>query len=405
MKDENPTRTARTATSVKARVLCVDDEPNVLEGLATNIGRRYDVQTATSGAQALEQLAGDPKKAVIISDMRMPMMDGAAFLAKAKELAPEAVRILLTGQTDLDSAISAVNNGQIFRFLTKPCAPPTLLAAIAAAVEQHELITAERVLLAQTLHGCIKALTDVLALTNPAAFGRATRIKQLVGELAHKLNLRERWQVEVAAMLSQLGHITLPTETAEKLYFGQPLNAEEQQLADKLPALTEQLLGSIPRLEAVREMLAGYPRPFPSGAPRPEDLNRDVIYTGTQLLKLAVEFEALESHPTWARYALDKVNGRREHYDRRILAALVELRVKADPSAEAVRKVSINELVVGMVLAADIKLPNGMLLAARGHEVTVRFLERIRAFPLGALRDGLLVTSPAQGVPRITLGG
>lgn len=398
-------RTTQTDAKVKARVLCVDDEPNVLEGLATNIGRRYDVETATSGTQALEQLARDPKKAVIISDMRMPFMDGATFLAKARELAPAAVRILLTGQTDLDSAISAVNNGRIFRFLTKPCAPPTLLAAIAAAVEQHELITAERVLLEQTLHGCIKALTDVLALTNPAAFGRATRIKQLVGELARKLNLRERWQAEIAAMLSQLGHITLPAETAEKLYFGQPLNSDEQLLADKLPALTEQLLGNIPRLEAVREMLAGYPRPCPSGPLRPDDLNRDVIYTGTQLLKLAVECEALESHPTWTRYALETLNGRRDHYDPRILAALVELRTKADPSTEALRKVTINELVVGMVLAADIRLPNGMLLAARGHEVTVRFLERIRTFPLGALKDGLLVTSPAQGVPRITLSG
>jgi response regulator RpfG family c-di-GMP phosphodiesterase len=405
MKDEKPMQTTRAATKVKPRVLCVDDERNVLEGLATNIGRRYDVETATSGAQALELLAGDPKRAVIISDMRMPIMDGATFLAKARELAPQAVRILLTGQTDLDSAISAVNDGQIFRFLTKPCAPPTLLAAIAAAVQQHELITAERVLLEQTLHGCIKALTDVLALTNPAAFGRATRIKQLVGELARKLNLSERWQAEIAAMLSQLGHITLPAETAEKLYFGQPLNAEEQQLVDKLPALTEQLLGNIPRLEAVREMLAGYPKPFPSAAARPEDLNRDVIYTGTQLLKLAVEFDALESHPSWARYALDKLNARREHYDPRILAALVELRVKANASAEAVRKVSINELVVGMVLAADIKLPNGMLLAARGHEITIRFLERIRTFPLGALKDGLLVTSPMQGVPRVTLSG
>jgi response regulator RpfG family c-di-GMP phosphodiesterase len=397
-------RPMRSEIKSKPRVLCVDDEPNVLEALATNIGRRYEVQTAISGVQALEQLAIDPRKAVIVSDMRMPVMDGATFLAKTRELAPDAVRILLTGQTDLESAIAAVNNGQIFRFLTKPCAPPVLLASIAAAVEQHDLITSQRVLLEQTLHGCIKALTDVLALTNPVAFGRATRIKQLVSALADKLQLRERWQVEVAAMLSQLGLVTLPSDTAEKLYFGRPLNAEEQQLADKLPALTEQLLGNIPRLEAVREMLASYPKALPKGAPRADDLNADVIYAGTQLLKLAVELEALESHPTASKFALDKLNLRRESYDPRVFAALVELRVKDAPSIDSVRKVSINELVVGMVLAADVKLPNGVLLAARGHEVTLRFLERIRAFPKGALKDGLFVTSPAlPGVPRITL--
>jgi response regulator RpfG family c-di-GMP phosphodiesterase len=395
----------RSENKPKPRVLCVDDEPNVLEAVATNLGRRYDVQTATSGAQGLEQLARDPNQAVIVSDMRMPGMDGAAFLAKSRELAPHAVRILLTGQTDLQAAISAVNDGQIFRFLTKPCAPPILLASIAAAVEQHELITAQRVLLEQTLHGCIKALTDVLALSNPAAFGRATRIKQLVSALAAKLELRERWQVEVAAMLSQLGLVTLPSDTAEKLYFGRSLNAEEQQLADRLPALTEQLLGNIPRLEVVRELLASYPKTIPSGAPRPEDLNADVVYAGTQLLKLAVDLEALESHPTDSRFALDKLNARRESYDQRVLAALVELRVKDAPSAEAVRKVSINELVVGMVLAADVKLPTGVLLAARGHEITMRFLERIRAFPRNPFKDGFFVTSPAlAGVPRITLG-
>src|SRR6266545_290994 len=119
----------------RPRILCVDDEPNVLEGLSLHLRRRHEVWTATSGADALALLARDGPPEVIISDMRMPGMDGAVFLSKARQLYPETVRLLLTGQTDLMSAVSAVNQGQIFRFLTKPCAPADMLAAVASAVE------------------------------------------------------------------------------------------------------------------------------------------------------------------------------------------------------------------------------------------------------------------------------
>jgi response regulator RpfG family c-di-GMP phosphodiesterase len=371
----------------KPRVLCVDDEPNVLEGLTLNLGRRYDVETAGGGAAALELLQRDPQRSVIVSDMRMPGMDGATFLAKARTLAPDAVRMLLTGQTDIEAAIQAVNEGQIFRFLTKPCPPPALLAAIAAGVEQHELITSQRVLLEQTLHGSIKALTDVLSLTSPAAFGRATRIKQLVSELANQLGLQQRWQVEIAAMLSQLGHITLPHETAERLYFGQPLSADEQKLVEKLPAVTEQLLSGIPRLELVRAMLADYPRPF-RGASRPAPAD-DLQYAGTQLLKLAVDFDVSESRRGGAAQAIEALRAHADQYDPGLLAALIALR--GQRRADDVRETPLPQLVVGMVLAEDVKMTNGVLLAARGHEVSQRFLERVRNSPKGAIKDKLLI--------------
>ena len=381
---------AGSETKPKPRILCVDDEPNVLEGLALTLGRRYQVETATSGAAALEILQRTPDKAVVVSDMRMPSMDGATFLARSREFAPDAVRILLTGQTDLDSAIAAINNGGIFRFLTKPCAPPALLIAIAAAVEQHALVTAQRVLLEQTLHGCIKALTDVLSIASPAAFGRATRIKQVVSELADKLGLRERWQVEVGAMLSQLGHITLPSETAEKVYFGRPLTAEEQQLVNKLPVVTEQLICNIPRLEDVREILASYANAPPEQTGAPVELQDDLVYTGAQLLRVAVDFDGLESQGSDARIAVNTMRGRTASYDPRILAALVAIRGDDGPTQE-IKELTLGELSMGMVLTEDVKMANGMLLAARGYEITPRFLERVRNFPKSALKDRLRV--------------
>src|SRR5689334_10150530 len=109
----------RKGSAGKVRILCVDDERSLLDGLTLTLGRRYDVETATSGAQALELLERDPNRAVIMSDMRMPGMDGATFLAKARGMVPEAVRVLLTGQAEIETAIAAVNEGQVFRFLTK----------------------------------------------------------------------------------------------------------------------------------------------------------------------------------------------------------------------------------------------------------------------------------------------
>ena len=167
--------------------------------------------------------------------MRMPVMSGAAFLNQARRISPNAVRLLLTGYSDVDAAIRAVNDGQLFRFLTKPCPPDELLRACAAALGQHRLLVAEHVLLAQTLRGAIKALTDVLALTNPAAFGRGTRLKTGVGLLAQQIGMSDAWEVEIAALLLQLGAVTLPDATAEKLYSGAALSPEEQKMVAGVP--------------------------------------------------------------------------------------------------------------------------------------------------------------------------
>jgi EAL domain-containing protein (putative c-di-GMP-specific phosphodiesterase class I)/FixJ family two-component response regulator len=119
------------------QVLCVDDEPRVLEGLRGILGRRYAVLTAESGQRGLELIAQAPRIAVIISDMRMPGMGGAEFLSRACAALPQAQRIALTGHADLPSAVAAVNRGQVFRFLIKPCPASELLESVDAAVERY----------------------------------------------------------------------------------------------------------------------------------------------------------------------------------------------------------------------------------------------------------------------------
>ncbi len=378
-------------TKARTTILCVDDEPNILDGLSLHLRRRYEVLTAPGGTAGLELVTRNRNIAVIISDMRMPGMDGATFLSRARQELPDAVRILLTGQSDMTSAIAAINEGQIFRFLTKPCPPPTILATVEAAVEQNRLITSERVLLEQTLHGSIKALTDILALTNPVCFGRATRIKQLVTELAAKLDIRERWQLEVAAMLSQLGYIALPPETVEKIYFGRALTDAEQKMVARAPGLTEQLVRNIPRLEVVAEILEATAKPpRKRSEPGPTDPRKQQVDLAAQLLRLALDFDDLEVQGNSASLAIGTLKARQDRYEPRVLDALSEVRSGKGPVSE-VREISLSVLCVGMVFVDDVKTQSGTLLVARGFEVTPGFVERARNFHPGTVKEPLRV--------------
>ena len=135
------------------RVLFVDDEPNVLDGIRRVIHKKFDVSTAVSGAEALRLLEAEPEFAVIVSDMRMPEMSGVELLAEVKRSRPDMVRIMLTGNQDQKTAIEAVNRGEVFKFLTKPCEAATLTAALELSLRQYQLLTAERELLTRTLAG------------------------------------------------------------------------------------------------------------------------------------------------------------------------------------------------------------------------------------------------------------
>jgi FixJ family two-component response regulator len=377
-----PSATGGAASAPRGRgpkLLFVDDEPSVLEGISANLRRNFDVQTASSGALGLEILKFEPSIAVVVSDMRMPHMNGAQFLTAAREVAPNAVRMLLTGHTDIESAVAAVNKGQIFRFLTKPCARDDLRAAVDAAVEQHRLVHAEKELLEQTLRGSVKALVDILALTNPGAFGRANRIKTHVLELAAQMGVTETWQLEVAALTSQLGYITLPHDLWEKLVHHHQLTEDERKLVAKAPEAGAQLLDSIPRLEAVREILSAHvkpPRRDPNATP-----HRKLVEVGAHLLRFALDYD--DQCATSPARAIEVMRSRADLYDADVRAAFD--RACGLAAARPVKELTLVGLRVGMTFADDVRMASGALLVACGYEITPSFLQRVRSFPFGAL--------------------
>jgi response regulator RpfG family c-di-GMP phosphodiesterase len=379
-----------TAEGGRPRVLCVDDEPLVLEGLRDTLRRNFDVRVATSGPEGLEILRSEPNAfAVVISDMRMPRMPGADFLRMARLIAPDAVRMLLTGGADLEDAIRAVNGARLFRFLTKPCDSQELMRACAAALGQHRLQTAERVLLEQTLRGSVEALAEALSLSSPAAFGRAGRVKALAGKLARAEGVSNWWEVEVAATLGQIGAVALPATTAEKLYAGARLTAEEAAMVERVPVLTRRLLNKIPRLEGVleildrcREELGGDPALVEGGGAVP---------VGARVLRIAADYVELESDGTSGAVALGAMRNR-GIYDPRLLDAFAGV-IGVEEAAQ-VHEMSVSGLRVGMILADDVRGVTGNLLVVCGHDVTEQLIERLANLATGTVREPLRVYVP-----------
>jgi DNA-binding NtrC family response regulator len=132
--------------------------------------KQFEIRTAVGPVLGLQAIAEAGPFAVVVSDLRMPVMDGVEFLTRVRAISPDSVRVMLTGQADMDAAIAAVNQGNIFQFLTKPCPAATLTRALNSALEQHRLITAERELLEQTLRSSVGVLSEILSLVNPLGF-------------------------------------------------------------------------------------------------------------------------------------------------------------------------------------------------------------------------------------------
>jgi DNA-binding NtrC family response regulator len=148
------------------RILLVDDDSHVLDGYRRSLSRDFLVETAAGPDEALPLIEKNGPFAVIVSDMRMPGMSGIQLLGAVKSISPETVRIILTGNADMETAIDAINEGNIFRFLIKPCAHEVMAKTLTAALVQYRLVTAEKQLLEQTLSGSIQVLTEVLSLVN-----------------------------------------------------------------------------------------------------------------------------------------------------------------------------------------------------------------------------------------------
>jgi len=371
----------------KPHILCVDDEPHVVEGLALVLRKDYEVHTACTAEQALHKLRDVSNLAVVISDMRMPKMDGATFLHQAVLRRPDAARILLTGQADRDEAIRAVNEGQIFRFLVKPCPPDQLKTAIDAGVIHYRLQNAERSILQETLLGCIKSLMEVLAIANPVAFGRAGLIKRRAMEVATRLGTPDFWQLEAAALLSQLGYAGLAPGLVDKVYHGQALSPAEQEKVAAIPDMANVLLEHIPRLEPVIQILAALKWSDTQVAA----LGEGTIGIASRILGLILEYDALIARTHSHDAACEQLRSRHARFGSKLIDHLDACAFTSEarqPSAE----ILLRQVEPGMILLEELRNSAGVLITPKGFEVTRTFINRLSSIAPELLESSIRVS-------------
>ncbi|MCI4187748.1 response regulator [Dickeya dianthicola] len=370
------------------RVLCVDDEPNVLAAMERNLFGEFNVVVAPSGEAGLDAVRWGQRFAVIMSDMRMPGMDGATFLAKAREISPDSVRILLTGQADVESSIAAINKGAIFRYLCKPCPKEELISALNDAVSQYRLVCAEKELLATTLTASVKTLTEVLAMVAPWAFQRAAFAQSCVHHALLKLEWPDEWIYTIAASLSQIGCVGIPADIVQADAAQRAITEDEKKLLQEHPDVAGRLVENIPRLKLVAEIIRHQAKSAPSNAPTE-------VIRGSHLLRAALELERHTARGLSLEHPREILLAARPPIPEYIIKSLTDFRA----NVAGVRTARIDELKPGWVVDEDIRTTNDLMVLTKGHELTDTAISALqRLLTANAIKEPIRV----RGIPDTT---
>jgi response regulator RpfG family c-di-GMP phosphodiesterase len=369
------------------KVLLVDDDPNVLQGYQRNLRKRFDIETALCSEEALTAIHFLGPFAVIVSDMNMPRQNGLQLLQKLIQQSPDSVRIMLTGNADQQTATDAINVGKVFRFLSKPCQVELLADAIQAAIDHYRRTIAEREILRETVQGSIRMLTEVLSVVNPVAFGRASRLHQLVKELLKHVDVDQPWECEMAAMLSQVGCVSVPPETLYKSHHGRPLSLQEVHLLAGRYQLAFELISQVPRLENVARIVELQDDRYLVEEPS------EPMPLAAHLLRVARDFDTLMREDQDEQLALARLEYEANDYSPEALAALRF--VVAERPGSSIHMVCIPALQDGWNLAADITTREGLLLVKKGQVVT----SALRARLANHLQNGTITEPVAVEVP------
>ena len=372
------------------KILCVDDEPNILSGYQRSLRKQFQIETAVGGADALEKIRQEGPYAVLVTDMRMPGMDGMQFLAAARQAAPSAVRIMLTGNADQKTAIDALNDGHVFRFLNKPCSPEELAGALSAALEQFRLLAAEKELLEKTLGGTIKMLLELLASVDPEMVAQAQALRGnmrlLAAGLAASGSLApaDLWPLELAALLAQIGSVTVPPFIVGKVRSGTPLSDAEQAVWQRIPETGYGLLRNIPRLETVAKIVRFQNKHFDGGGFPAGGHAGEAIPCGARMLKVLRDLAEIEARHVSRPGAFNLMLRQASRYDPHVLATArlcLHDPVLPDPAApEPGVPLPLSKLVPGHVLVQDIVTADGKTLLQAGRQITEVLLETLHNY-------------------------
>lgn len=428
-------------------LLCVDDEPNILSALRRlfrPLG--YKVLTAESGPAGLDLLAAEASVDLIISDMRMPDMDGARFLELVRERRPDTIRLLLTGYSDISSILAAINRGEIYRYITKPWDDNDILLVVRHALERralerekdrlealtrdqneqlrelntgleakvaertaaltasHDLIVDANNKLKTNFITTIKIFSSMIELRSSNLAGHSRRVADLARRMAVKLGLdpQATQEVFIAGLLHDIGKIGFPDEL-----LGLPVNlivGDHLGIFRRHPARAEQLLMPLEDLRGVAAVLRAHMERH-DGAGFPDGIAGAAIPLGARIVALASDYDNLQLGALVQRRVLEPdarqiiYDSEGKRYDPAVVAAFRAL-MEGDPQVrQRDHAIIARELKVGMVLARDLVTPDGQMLLAAEHVMDARMIAKVCDFETkNELRLGIWVWPP-KGTP------
>lgn len=423
---------APETVAVAPTILCVDDEPNILSSLRRLLrAKGFQVRLAESGKAGLALLESEPVD-LVISDMRMPEMDGTQFLAQVRARWPDTVRLLLTGYSDINSIIDAINTGEIFRYIAKPWDDNDIVLIVRQAIERKALVQEKRRLEALTfqqneelkalnasLEARVQARTAELSVANESLqsandklkgnfvttlkvfstliemrggslAGHSRRVADLARRIAQKLELdsRQVQEIFVAGLLHEIGKVGFSDELLRT-----PVGMMKSPQLDVYRShtlLAEQLLLPLQDLKEVSDIIAAQFERF-DGSGFPAQLAADAIPLATRILTLASDYDNMQIGtlaqsrltPEEAKTIVLHSAGKR--YDPAVVEAFMDLfrlPAQADAEQKNVRETAVAcwDLQAGMVLSRDLITPTGLLMLSAQHVLDERLIRKIQDF-------------------------
>jgi len=402
-----------------AHILCVDDEPHLAAALRRLLrGAGHAVHVAGSGEEALALLEAESID-LVISDMRMPGMDGAQLLARVRDRWPSVARVLLTGYADLQSTIAAINAAHVYRYLTKPWNDQELLTVV-QQISDYQTLQREKERLEAVTHAqnkdlaqlnatlehkvlertaelseahqklkksyvsCIRMFSNLLEWRGGPLAGHSRRVADLTRRTAKVMGLSESEQQDafIAALIHDIGHITLPDGM-----LGRPvprLSPEELGKYQQHTSQGEQLLLAIDDAHAVATLVRCHHEHF-DGSGYPDGLRAEGIPIGARILAVADTYDDLQiGHlssspisPSDARSLI--AHGRGKQFDPEVVDAFLQLLLNAAPIPEPPPiPTSPADLRPGMTLAQDFLSREGLVLLAAGRILSAELIRRIQ---------------------------
>lgn len=409
------------------RLLVVDDEEIVLIALRETLVRAgYEVSATGDAVEALHLLQKQTF-AVIITDQQMPRMTGLEFLAQAKEIQPDATRILITAVLNLGTVIEAINKGEIYRFVIKPWLREEFLGAVQSAVQRHVLVSGNAALraaadararevetlaselaaaqsraleLSQQVHRLSQS-TDrqhvrtldfchqILETYYPTLGSQARRVVEICKAVATELDLSagDRKSLEIAAWLHDLGLIGLPRAVVRQWELSPATLGEvDRVLIEQHPLLGENLAQFVDPSDAVRLAIRSH-HEHHDGTGYPARLSRDAIPWLGRLLGIAVAYAASHHDHGTTVEMIRSQSG--THFDPEVVAIFLRALTRATIPRRQ-RVIALSELRPGMILAKGIYTANGALLVPDGHQLNESYIDKLRTLHQAAASDPTL---------------